>query len=99
MPIGLGNFLFQAQQVQIPGLLSGMGVINTVAAFAYSSALNCISGVKYRRLAALALFASWFASLMLVIAYVLESAAAEGHRRYPGHRRPRPLDPVLPVCA
>ncbi len=76
MPIGFGDFLFQAQQAQIPSLLGTMGVINTVAAFAYSSALNRISGVRYRRLAALALFASWFATLMLVIAYVLESATA-----------------------
>lgn len=58
---------------EIPGLLSGMGVINTVAVFAYSSALNRVSGIKYRRRAATAFIAAWAATAMVVLAYVLHS--------------------------
>ena len=58
---------------QVPGLLSGMGVINTVAVFAYANALNRVAGVKYRRRAAAAFVAAWAAIALVVLAYVWHS--------------------------
>jgi hypothetical protein len=59
------------EPAQIPSLLSAVGLINTVVSFAYSSALNRIAGIGYRRTVAVAMFGAWFAMLCLVLAYVL----------------------------
>ena len=74
----LGPLLHTARPLQpseIPGLLSGMGVVNTVAVFAYSTVLGRVAGVKHRRNAVLAFVFAWVAVVLVVLGYVLNSYA------------------------
>ncbi len=61
------------EPAQVPGLLSGMGVVNTVSVFAYSTALSRVAGLKHRRNAVVAFVFAWVAVLLVVVGYVLNS--------------------------
>ncbi len=58
---------------ELPGLLSNMGVVNTVAVFAYTTVLGRVAGVKYRRRAALAFVMASIAVLCVIVAYISHS--------------------------
>ncbi len=61
---------------EVPGLLSGMGVVNTVAVFVYTTVLGRVAAVRHRRNAVITFGCAWLAVALVVAGYVLNSYLA-----------------------